>query len=754
MALTPGVRIGVYEITGTLGAGGMGEVYRATDINLSRHVAIKVLPDTFANDPERLARFEREAKTLASLNHPNIAQIYGFEKADGIRALAMELVEGPTLADRIAQGPIPVDEALRIAKQIAEALVAAHEQGVIHRDLKPANIKLRPDGTVKVLDFGLAKALEPPSSTHVDATASPTITSPAMMTGVGVLLGTAAYMSPEQARGKVVDKRSDIWAFGCVLYEMLSGKRAFEGEEVSDTLAAVLRGDPDWAALPPTVPRSVALMVRRCLEKDPKRRLHDIADAQILTEEISNLEGRPPSDARLTSWSRHAVRVAVAITLLFVGAAVALFVTRLMTRTAAGRVERFEIVTPPDAAFTVVAPGPNVVLSPDGFQVAYHVETGGPWRLALRKLDRLEQVVMPGTEAGLFPVFSPDGAQLAFVSRRRLMRVPVSGGPATLICELTAEPVGLSWDTNDVIVFAERGNGVFRVATAGGKPERLATPDTKKGELDYFAPQLLPGGETILFTIIPVEGTSNQARIAARVLATEAVTVLVEGAGPARYAPTGYLVYNKAGNLMAAPLDIETLSIGSSALVQQGVLAKSALLDGAAVDFSVGSDGSMIYAPGRTDDLQRVIWVDREGTRLGPLTEQPLVYPRYPRLSPDGRRLAITIGPGNEGQIWIYDLTGASQPLKLTYEGHNTQPTWAPSGTHIVFASTAQGRPAEGTRTLTNRNLFRLPSDASSLDPERLTTSPISKYLSRGHIARSYCSGKSELDLGSSGDFR
>ena len=720
MALTPGSRLGPYQITAQIGAGGMGEVYKATDANLDRHVAIKVLPDAFATDADRLARFDREAKTVASLNHPNIAQIYGLERTGGRIALVMELVDGETLAERIARGPIPVDEALPIARQIADALVAAHGQGIVHRDLKPANVKVSTGGAVKVLDFGLAKSIEPAVAGPSSFSMPPTITSPAM-TQAGIVLGTAAYMSPEQARGKAVDRRTDIWAFGCVLYEMLTGARAFQGEEVSDTLAAVLRGEPDWSALPSTVPAGVVRLLRRCLEKDTKRRLHDMGDAQILIEELSDLDARPRQAGETASWKKRAAAIAAAIVLLAAGAAIASIVARLTTSPVAGRIERFALAMPRDAEFVRNPPGPNVALSSDGSQIVYHVQTAGPWQLALRRLDRLDQQLLPGTENALFPTFSPDGTQLAFVTRRRLIRIPVNGGPSTLVSELSADPVGLTWDTDDQIIFSERSNGLFRVAVAGGTPEKIAAPDPAKGERDYAAPQLLPGGGAILFTIVPVDGTVNQARVAVRPLATQANTILIEGGGPARYATTGHLVYYKAGALMATPMNVDTLSVGQSVSVYEGISAKVTTLDGASTNAAFASDGSLVYAPANPGpEAQRLMWVDRTGTHLKPVIDQRLLAPRYPRISPDGRRLALTVGPPNEGQIWVYDLTNASQAIKLTFKGHNTHPVWSPGGTHLVFQSTVLGP----------RNLFRLPSDASLLEPERLLTTSDSQFPS------------------------
>jgi serine/threonine-protein kinase len=523
----------------------------------------------------------------------------------------------------------------------------------------------------------------------------------------GMILGTAAYMAPEQAKGRPADKRSDIWAFACVLYEMLTGKRAFEGEDVSDTLAAVLRGDPDWAALPSTAPRAITHVLRRCLQRDPKQRLHDIADVRILNEEISNL----PARARQGP-ARPAMLIAAAVILLLAGAAAAsLFqATRAVV---VPRVEQLEIPTPRDAAFSVNPTGRNVVISADGSQIAYNVLTAATSILAVRRFDRLDQVLIPGTELGLFPEFSPDGAQLAFATRRKLQKVSASGGPVIPICDLTADFAGASWYTADTIVFAERGNGLFRVPATGGKPEKIAAPDRTKGELEYFSPEVLPGGKAVLFTIVPIEGTVSQARIAVRTLTDGTTRILVEGAAAARYVATGHLVYLQAGTLTAAPFDLETLSISGPATAVRVGISFGSTFDGNAADFAVGSDGSLIYAPVGSNNARGLIWVDRQGKRLGALSDQPLDYPRYPRLDAAGRRVAMTIGPGNEGQVWIHDLKGGSQPLKLTSKGHNTQPIWTPDGTHITLASTALGV----------RNLFQLPSDASSLQLDRLTTS-------------------------------
>ena len=438
MSLASGTRLGPYEITAQIGAGGMGEVYRATDRNLGRQVAIKVLPDAIAQDPERVARFEREARTLATLNHPNIAIVHGFEKSDGLRALVMELVEGPTLADRIAQGPIPLDEALPIAKQIAEALEAAHEHGIIHRDLKPANIKLRPDGTVKVLDFGLAKALapEPGSAAAVDLSQSPTITSPAMMSGVGMILGTAAYMAPEQAKGRAADKRSDVWAFGAVLYEMLSGVRAFQGDDVSDTLAAVLRSEPTWAALPASTPPLIRRLLRRCLEKDRKRRLDSVADARL---EIDDALTAPLAvDGAAVSAGLPSRRLVIAVSLgLFVGAAIAALATWVATRPTpitSPDLVRFTITPPQAQMLDMNSPDRDVAVAPDGRHLVYQEGNIGTLRSFVRPIGQFAAVPLRGPADMRWPFISPDSHWIGFFGQGELRKVPMTGEQPITLC--------------------------------------------------------------------------------------------------------------------------------------------------------------------------------------------------------------------------------------------------------------------------------------------------------------------------------
>jgi serine/threonine protein kinase len=526
--IAPGSRIGPYEVTALIGEGGMGKVWRAHHTALKRDDALKVLPDAFASDPDRLARFAREAQVLASLNHPNIAAIHGLEEADGIKAIVMELVEGETLADRIARGPIPIDEALLIARQIAEALEAAHEQGIIHRDLKPANIKVREDGAVKVLDFGLAKALEPASAASVNSTASPTITSPALMTGVGMLLGTAAYMSPEQARGKAVDKQSDIWAFGCVLYEMLTGKRPFDGEDVTETLAAVVKTEPAWDALPDGVSPSVALFLRRCLQKNTKQRLHDIADMRLALEgafETAAAPSAPSAIVARSSWRR--------VLPLTVSAAVAVLITGLAAWNLRPTVEpeavsRFRYTLPEGEGFRNMG-RPVMAFSSDGRHFVYNTPSG----LYLRSMDGLEARLIPGTEETLTnPFFSPDGRSVGYQQGGQLKRVSLGGGAPVVICAAN-NPFGVSWERDNTILFAQ-ADGIMRVSANGGTPELVIR--AKKGE-QMYGPQLLPDGETVLLTTTTVTSPArwDQAQIVAQSLRTGERRLLLSGGSDARY---------------------------------------------------------------------------------------------------------------------------------------------------------------------------------------------------------------------------
>jgi serine/threonine protein kinase len=536
-----------YRVLAKIGSGGMGEVYRAHDTRLGRDVALKVLPEIFAGDAQRMVRFEREAKVLASLNHPNIASIYGLEESNGTRALVMELVEGPTLAERIQQGAMGLEEALPMAKQVAEGLEYAHERGIIHRDLKPANVKLTQDGHVKLLDFGLAKALEGEAAEE-DLQTSPTLTAAA--TRAGMLLGTAAYMSPEQARGKRVDRRADIWAFGCVLYEMLAGRDAFGGETTSDVLASVIRAEPDWAAIPASVPQRIRELLRRSLQKDPKQRLQAIGEARIAIEkaiagapeEVVSLGGvatKPqPQWRRALPWAVAAIAVALAIG--FGG---------LYWR--ASRPEAHQMMHAslllPEPLYGVFSanPGSPIALSPDGSRLVFVASPAGkPSQLYLRPLGQQTSTPIPGTENAVQPFFSPDGQWIGFFAEGKMRKVSLHGGPVSTLCDAPI-PHGASWLTDGTIIYAPNlGSGLMRVSSAGGAPQTVTIPDAKGQELSHRWPQMLPGSKEVLFTIqLATQISYDDARIAVLSLETGKWKTLFDGGTYARYVPSGHVVF-------------------------------------------------------------------------------------------------------------------------------------------------------------------------------------------------------------------
>ncbi len=634
MALTSGTRVGPYEIVSLLGAGGMGEVYRAHDPKLNRDIALKVLPELFAVDLDRVARFKREAQVLASLNHPHIAAIYGFEETNGVQALALELIEGPTLADRLAQGPIPVDEALPIARQIAAALEAAHERGIIHRDLKPANIKLRPDGTVKVLDFGLAKALEPVAPVGGDATASPTITSPAM-TQMGLILGTAAYMSPEQAKGRPTDKRSDVWSFGAVLHEMLSGQRTFKGDDIADTLAAVLRHDVDWAVLPAATPASVRYLLARCLERDVTRRLRDIGEARIQLEELMSGSVEQPASSHVTKRS-IARRVApAAIAALASSALTGALVLSLFTERAAQNpplVSRFEIVPPPGQALGNLDLVRAIAVSPDG---RFIVSVARPERsqLAVRAINGLDVRLLTGTDSAEQPFFSPDSQWIGFHSGGSLKRVPVSGGVAIPICSTSGWGGirGASWGDDGSIVFATFAGELMSVPARGGEPTVLTRPDPSKSEARHWYPSILPGGRGILFTITAPDRVGS-AQVAVLDLKTKQQKTLIRGGSQAEYIPSGHLVYAAANTLRAVRFDLERLQVLSDPVTVVDDVAMTIL---GAAQYAFSRTGTFVYVPSRPQMARSLVWVDRKGQEA-PIPAPARAYIE-PRLSPDGQ---------------------------------------------------------------------------------------------------------------------
>jgi serine/threonine protein kinase/WD40 repeat protein len=713
--MNPGTKLGPYEILSALGAGGMGEVYKAHDTTLGRDVAIKVLPDVFANDPERLARFEREAKTLASLNHPHIAQIYGVEESNGVRALVMELVEGPTLADRIAAGPIPLSETLPIAKQIAEALEAAHERGIIHRDLKPANIKVRDDGTVKVLDFGLAKALVGEAAgTGPGAAAlanSPTVTSPAMMTGVGVMLGTAAYMAPEQAKGRAADKRSDIWAFGCVLYEMLAGTRAFEGEDVADTLATVLKSDPHWGALPADMPPSIRRLLQRCLAKDRNARIPDIALARFAIEDV--ISGAP-DEAVATPLAMPRRRIiAAASVALVAGLVIAATATWAVTRPLPQpppQLMRFTVAPAGTLPLLISSPWRDLAVSPDGTHLVYGTGTPpadvGLW---VRAIDQLDAVQLRGLTAPLSPFISPDSQWIGFdsfsVNIHTLMRVSMTGGPPIPICRLPGALRGASWGPNDTIVFATTDpmTGLLSVPAGGGEPKVLTTPDGKQGEVGHVLPSVLPSGQAVLFTITTTGGLDT-AQVAVLDLKTGHWKTLIRGSA-AEYVETGHLIYAAAGTLRAVRFDPVRLEVLSDPVpVVEQVMTKAT----GAAEFSVSRHGALVYVPGSVVPAlgapqRSLVWVDRQGHEQ-PLGLAPRVY-SHAWLSPDGMQLALDIRDQASG-IYTWDLLHHGPPRRLTFDpGINRGGIWSPDGHRIAFSAQRNGseniywQAADGTGT-------------------------------------------------------
>jgi serine/threonine-protein kinase len=672
VALSPGVRLGAYGITALIGRGGMGEVWLGTDVELGRAVAIKVLPDSFARDGERLARFEREARTLAALNHPNIASIYGVEKTDGGRALVMELVDGMTLADRIGSGPLPIDEAILIAKQIAAALEAAHAQGIIHRDLKPANIKVRDDGTVKVLDFGLAKALESAGAAG-DVVNSPTITSPAM-TERGVILGTAAYMSPEQARGKPVDRRADIWAFGCVFYEMLTGRRAFEGEDVSETLAAVLRADVDWTPVPAGLSPVVRTFLTRCLRKDPKQRIGDIQDVRLAFDGAFDVEMAGAASRVEAGYSARRLSVAVGMTALFVGTLVGGFATWTLRKVAEPQpVSRYRYVLPDGQVFRRT--GRNVIaVSPDGQSFVYNTTQG----LYLRAADSLDGRLITGTEEDLAgPFFSPDGQSVGFFAfgARQLKRIAIAGGVSVAITP-ASNPQGVSWERDGTILFAEK-EGILRVPVSGGTPT-VAIP-AMNGEL-LQNPQLLPDGETVLFT----SETKPEVSIFTQSVRSSERKLVIRHGQSAHFLETGHLVYTIGDDLFAVAFDVATSTVkGAPTPLEQGILGGR--------QYGLSDDGTLRYVRASSSARGTPVLVDRNGVLVRRLSQTPLDRPRHPAIDATGERVALVTGPRGKSNLWFYFLDGRP-PLSVISPGDSEVPIWSPSADRLALGYSDGGR--------------------------------------------------------------
>jgi len=728
--LTPGTRLGPYEVLSLLGAGGMGEVYRAKDSTLKREVALKVLPADVAKDRERLARFQREAEVLASLNHPHIAQIYGLEHAGDTFALVMELVEGEDLAQRIARGAIPLDEALPIARQIAEALEAAHDHGIIHRDLKPANVKVRPDGTVKVLDFGLAKAMDQGSGIRDQgsggAANSPTITTPAM-TQAGMILGTAAYMSPEQAKGRPVDKRSDVWAFGAVLYEMLTGQRAFRAEDVSETLAAVLMKEPDWTALPATVPPTVFTVLRRCLQKSAKQRIGDMQDVRLALEGAFETAAPQTTAAASSPAPRRRTIVIASATLLVVAAVTALATWALMRPTPVTlQPMRFAIVPPAAQALAIQGNDRDLVLSADGTHLVY--VAGNEQQLMVRAIDALDAVPLRGITGARSPFLSSDGRWVGFFTNNELRKVSIAGGPPVTLCPIVGAPRGASWGPDDTIIFAsnDAATGLFRIAAAGGTPTVLTTPAGAQGEGDHLFPSILPNGQAVLYTITSSSGGIETAQVAVRDLTTGDTTTLIRGGSQAEYVapfghPTGsaqarsgqagYLVYAVAGTLRAVRFDPGTLAVLSDPVP---VVEAVTTLGSGAAEFSVSRTGALVYVPGgsTTGGTRSLVWVTRQGHEE-PLAAAPPREYSYPRLSPDGTRVALDIRDQQQ-DLWIWDLARQTLTRLTDAPAPDQFPVWTPDSRRVLFAS---------QRVASVSNLYGQAANNTGT-VERLTTSP------------------------------
>jgi len=667
MSLSTGTRLGPYEILAPLGAGGMGEVYRARDTRLNREVAIKALPEAFAQDPERLARFQREAQVLAALNHPNIAGIHGLEEHQGAHYLAMEYVAGDS-----PRGPMPVDEALHLARQLADALEAAHEKGIVHRDLKPDNLKVTPDGKLKVLDFGLAKTVE--ASTPEGLSHSPTLSLAG--TRAGLILGTAAYMSPEQARGKPVDRRTDIWAFGCVLYEWLTGLKAFTGETVTDYAVAIMTKDPDWTLLPQQTPRPMRDLLRHCLQKDPHLRLQHIGDARWALDRQQESEALTQGLAAQPAKARPAAPWLLAG--LLPGLLLALWIWSRRPP-AAPLAARFALTFSDNERLLTYYP--SLAISPDGTKVAYVSVKGGSQQLFVRSLDRFDAAPIPATEAGNAPAFSPDGKWLAFFSSGQLKKVALGGGAPVTICAAD-DNRGAAWLDDQTIVFTPNASaGLWRVSAAGGAPTPLTMMDTAKQETSHRWPSVLPRGKGILFTVKPATMKNYaEAHIAALNLKDGKYHTVVEGATDGRYAG-GQIVFIRDGELLSVPFDIEKLeTTGTPTVVEKGISQDSGTGAGF---FSISSNGTLAFAAGGLMAQDRTLHlVDRTG-KAQPVSAPPRAY-ASPRFSPDGRRIAVTISAPYD-DLWIYDLDrGGLNRFTFTNQGGYYAPIWSPDGKWIV----------------------------------------------------------------------
>ncbi|MCL4819648.1 MAG: serine/threonine-protein kinase [Vicinamibacteria bacterium] len=724
-AFEPGVRLGPYEIVAAIGAGGMGEVLRARDTKLGREVAIKVLPAAFAQDSERVARFRREAQILAALHHPNIASIFGLEEEGATLALAMELVEGEDLSQRLKRGEIPVDEALEIAKQIAEALEEAHEKGIVHRDLKPANVKVTADGKVKVLDFGLAKAFaaDPMASSGAhDLSQSPTLAT-AAGTQAGVILGTAAYMSPEQARGRAVDRRADIWAFGVVLFEMLSGQRLFAGETLSDTLAAVLTREIDWTALPANAPPVVERLLRRCLERDAKLRLRDVGEVRIELARRGSEGTLSSSGIGLAPAARGPRRWPAALALVAAAAVASAAATWLLLRRPAAPpsagLTAFGVAVP-EGRFLARSQSPLLDLSADGRTLVFVAEGEGGVSAFARSVDRLDVRRIAGTEGAEHPALSPDGRWLAFFAGGQLRKVPIEGGSPLSLAEGRG-PRGLAWMPDGTLVYAPAyATGLWRVAGTGGGAKQVTTPDGSKEERSHRWPAPLPGGRTVLMTIGVASrpGDYDDGDIDAVDLESGKRKTVLQGARMARYSATGHLVFQRRRALLAVAFDPDTLETEGEPFVLHEDAGGEA--SSGAGYFAVSDTGTLAFAPEASIPGERwLVLVDREG-RETDLAAPPAPF-NNPRFSPDGRRLAFAQGSAAASDDDIFVMELASQRVqRLTFgQGHGA-PLWFPDGRRIAYLNGRRGKGVTG--------LVWKAADGSG-EENRIADHPSNQYL-------------------------
>jgi hypothetical protein len=728
MTLDPGTRVGPYRIVALLGAGGMGEVYRARDARLDRDVAVKALPLLARADRESVARFEREAQILASLNHPHIARLYGLEEEGGSRYLVLELVEGGTLAERLSGRPLPYRETLTFARQVADALAAAHDKSVVHRDLKPANVGLSSDGQVRVLDFGLAKTFAPDSQTDLTTAA---------ISRQDTVVGTVGYMSPEQARGQPVDRRTDIWAFGCVLYEMLTGRPPFAAATMSDTLAAVLAAEPDWSRLPAETPLRLRWLLSRCLEKDQARRLHDIADARIEIEDLlaSGMSGAAvpvaAAPARMSGRERLAW-AAAAISLATMIAALA--VNRWTAPVADGPAtsSSSSVMLPAGLRIAPVNPPGRFAISPDGRRIAIAAQDrDGRRQLWIRSLDSFVPQPLVGTDDAAYPFWSPDSLHVAFMAGGKLKRIPAAGGATITLADATSSSVG-SWSRDDVILFTPRpGSALLRISASGGTPGPATSLDTANGQVQHWYPWFLPDGRHFLFFVVGSMAGGMTDPFGVYVTALDATTppkLVLPGGSNAKYA-SGHLIFLRDGTLTAQPFDLARLDVTGSArpLAEQVVIAGSAAT-GSAGAFSVADTGTLVYQEGSVTRSQ-LTWFDQAGKELGRVGD-PADYADAV-LSPGASRVAVSIADPAAGtrDLWIFDLARDGARERITFDrADDLAPVWSPDSSRIAYSS------------VRSNGIHLYERSASAGGPERLVVedrfgkfaahwSPDAKYL-------------------------